>query len=253
MLNTILGNNFFSERYLFIKSTLSLVLFLGGTNMSFAQKVQDDIVQINKVYEEAPYISMDILYAFYFDKDASMPSEQRKGQFKKNKQFTLTRIEGTQTIQNDNYLFVVDKETKTILVSNPKTSSQVPMELNLNDVLSVCRDIRFSEPNKGKGRYDFYFKNDAEYASVAIVFDRSNYFISQVVIYFNKAMPIDANDENSAKKVPKVVITYNNIDMTSIPGAASFSETEYFIEKEGLLKLKPQYKAYSLVDHRVSK
>lgn len=234
-------------------NTIRLYLVLFGIlffKVGVAQNAAQDFKKINQSYAKYDKLSMDIEYLYYQDENKKEATQVKKGSFKKNEKKIVSNLIGITTIQNERYMWMIDNENKAIVVSKPKISFDITMALPIDSMLKMCSSVNFKELSKKENSYQLNFNKNADnYKSITVTYNADTYFLNNIIISFRDPVLTDVNNEESVKKIPKLIIRYSNINTNPNFSTVSFSEQQYFEVKGNKIIGKAQYKAYTFINN----
>ncbi len=208
--------------------------------------------KMNAWFRNTSSYSLTITHASYENYTTEVPVEKSVGYFKKEKESYHSFLIGIHTIQNDKYKFVIDTSEKIMLVANPDQlvwTGYTPDDYNV--LLQNCISIQMSSvgtdklyrinlpANSAIAKYEFWVNADG--------------LPKEIIWYYNQEIQKDENDEKSKVK-PRVSIRFSDYKTTnSFSYKNEFSEDDYFVNQNSVLKPVGKYKSFKLNDQRLRK
>jgi hypothetical protein len=232
-------------------SILSLLVMVVLT--PFYGSAQGDVNQaltnIHEAYERYPNLKMDLQYAVYRTHSATEPVEVEQGTYAKSgEQFrfelsgVITVCTGTQTLQKD-------APGKVIVVAN---QNGLPTQNGFSVSEMITAGGKPSAlPNKGdlKGvLINFKGLAKSEISKAELYYNPKTFLVTEMVLYYKKALDFSDDYRTQDKSVPKMVIKYLNTDTKPVFKPGTFALTSFVKQSESGFELSKAHADYELID-----
>jgi hypothetical protein len=90
----------------------------------------------------------------------------------------------------------------------------------------------------------------SEYSSIQIQMD-NNSTLKKVVMFYNVPIPVDPDNDKSAKAKPRVEIVYSEINMNALAGNIEADEKIYITKNKEGYSPSLKYKGYRVINQRL--
>ena len=245
-----------------IHSTLKITSLISGIALLIivntplaAQDAIADFTAINKAYENHTKVSMLIDYSLYSKLSDKFPEKRMTGFYKRQEQWTHSKLLGVETIQNDNYLLMVDPAEKVIMISNPPTNAAAtPISVSIEQALAICESVQFNPESADQASYTMTFNPESsEYHHIKIFFNKNNWFITAIELISNNLFGLTQEQQKEViaqnKEKSKVVIAYRELNTTATFNASEFSEAAYIKRNQESWEATQQYANYRIINN----
>jgi hypothetical protein len=214
--------------------------------LCFAQDVKADFKKINEVYNTTPAFSMEIKYELFFD-NAIKPYEKEIGKYAKLNSNYYTLQAGSEVVMTDNYMFLIDKNTKILAMDKKIDANKIvnPLSINLDSLYLLYSKIEELKVNSsGRKGYRFYVK-EGPYSMCDVYFDTKTNFVTEIRNVFRKKMP----DENDKLHSAVLKTTFYNYSTNQALFSAIFNDLKYVKKNKEKFVLSENYKTYKFINH----
>lgn len=238
-----------------IKYCISFFICIMAMNTN-SQNAKQDVLKINEAYSKFNDLSMSITYNVYANAASSIPAESETGSFKQHGSLRYSRIKEIESLQNKEYLVVVDNEEKIIVVGNPvKFNPKKITLLDLDTAFAKCSSVKFIDNNTGQKGYKLMFKQNivSEFDAIDLYFNKKSFLVEKMVFYYREKIKINEEDENAVKEKPKLEIIFSNMNFKTIADINFFSEARFIEKKKGKYYPVSAYNQYNLIDQKFAK
>lgn len=221
-----------------------------------SQNVKQDVLKINEAYSKFNDLSMSIIYNVYANASSSVPAESETGSFKQHGSLRYSRIKEIESLQNKEYLVVVDNEEKVIVVGNPvKFNPKKITMLDLDTAFAKCSSVKFIDNSISQNGYKLMFKPTivSEFDAIDLYFNKKSFLVEKMVFYYREKIKINEADENSVKEKPKLEVIFSNMNFKTEPDINFFSEGRFIEKKKGKYFPVSAYNQYNLIDQKFAK
>ena len=186
------------------------------------------------------------MYPNYY---SPVPTEVLKGFYKKDHALSLTNLLEVETMQNEKYRISADRENKLLVVSKPENKISGISPVDLDSILQFCSSIDYKISYKGYKVYTLNLVDGyIDFRALEIFINPRTYMLESLSVYFRTAINIDQNDPNSRREIPKVEISYSNLNINPRFPAGLFSERKYVKERNGALIASGNYADYEVIN-----
>lgn len=221
-----------------------------------SQNVKEDVMKINEAYSKFIDLSMNITYNVYANAASTLPAESETGSFKQHGNLRYSRIKEIESLQNKEYLVVVDNEEKIIVVGNPvKFNPGKITLLDLDTAFAKCSSVKFMDNNASQKGYKLMFKTNivSEFDAIDLYFNKKSFLVERMVFYYRERIKINEADENSVKEKPRLEIIFSNMNFKTVSDINFFSEARFIEKKKGKYYPVSAYNQYNLIDQKFAK
>jgi hypothetical protein len=240
---------------MFKNCILFFVAFFLGYLPVDAQNAKADILRINDAYSKFTNMSMDITYRVFLNQTSTLPYETETGFYRQNGNLRYNKLKQIESLQNSNYLIVVDNELKRIVVGNPVKFDPAKITLlNLDSALSKCSSVNYINVNALQGGYSMIFKSTivSEFEKVELYFNKKTYVVEKMVFFYRQKIRL-ATEENAVAERPKLEISFSQFSFEKLEDATFFSEKKFIEKNKGNYIAASSYNGYKIIDQKFLK
>ena len=231
-----------------------IVLFTGYKSV-VGQNAKADILRINDAYSKFSNMSMEITYKVFLNQTTTTPYEIETGSYKQNGNLRYSKLKQIESLQNNNYLVVVDNDVKRIVVGNPVKFNPAKITLlNLDSALSKCSAVNYITGNSEQGGYSMVFKSNivSEFDKVELYFNKKTYIVEKITFFYRQKIRL-ATEENAVADRPKLEISFSKFNFTKNEDVAFFSEKKFIEKSKGSFVASSSYSDYKVIDQKFLK
>lgn len=231
-----------------IKSmTFKTFLFAASFLLASSASEQDfveDFKAINRAYVSGN-LSFDLKYDYYNDHKAAKPSYSYAGKVKLNRGMVYYKINGMEFSYDSIYTCMADHNSKTIMIDTVRKQIDFTGRISFIDSLGKAyKKVEYKDMGNGQAKYTIYSLLPGISHS-EIVFDKSTKLIQKISIFF-----LDNRDNAVAGSIRnKLVITYSNINTTTVNARSDFKAQRLLNIKGRKVKPIQTYKHYSIINN----
>lgn len=241
-----------------MKQLILFLLILTLGKISMAQTAKDDFAKINDTYAGFKQLSIKIKYELFQNKQTKAPYQTLFGEFKKDGSKTYSVIGPVESVDNEDYLVIVDNEDKSIsLLGKSKGSEKIKEDsknelylVNMQKLLSMCTKISFKQENEQHSSYMLEL-DDVQYEKIKITFNRKTFLIEKMVFFYNETENLDGK-EDGKKEAPRMEVSYYELNQKPLLSAAVFTYNKFLEKSSNDFKCKEPYKGYEINNHLLS-
>lgn len=211
-------------------------------------------MKINEAYSKFKDLSMNITYKVYLNQKTTVPYETQVGIFKQHGNLRYSKLSNIESIENKDYLLVVDNDDKRIVISNPvKFNPGKITMLNLDSAFRTCSTVVPFTSGALQG-YQLVFKTDvvSAFDKIDLYFNKKTYIVEKLVFYYRQKMKLINDDKESAEK-PKMEILFSQFNFQNITDVSLFSESKYIEKKKGGYIPVNAYTSYNVINQKIAK
>jgi hypothetical protein len=214
-----------------------------------AQNYAQDMDKIRESYKNSPR-SFNLKYVYYpYDSINKITDSMHGSCIIDGSSYYYKVSSGMNSyeyIRNAKYYLVIDHPNKAVAVNS---SSKARQDLwNMERVDSLLKNpaikVSYKSLGKSKGQYDVSYKEEAAWKRIRIVFDKTNYTLSEVWLYSEAKGKIQGTTYNK----PKIGIFYSGSKST-VPDKNIFSEKKFIEDNGKEIVLTAEYKKYRLLNY----
>lgn len=221
------------------------VLLSAATQPSSISK-DEAIKLIRKINEQMyaeKHFGTDLRYAIYKNHSDSVAAESIPGFYYRNGMKEHSMVIGVETIQDENQRLVVDSNSQTMLIAEPKKLGGL-IDESLIAALNYCSKIeRQDEGNESELILHIQQGKGIGFSKIQVKFDKKTSWIRQLTLcYVNTLLP-GYEKYNS----PKVEIKYLSASDDRIK-RNQFVFDKYLVRVNGQYQQAEAYKTYSLTN-----
>ncbi|OFY82814.1 MAG: hypothetical protein A3F72_01645 [Bacteroidetes bacterium RIFCSPLOWO2_12_FULL_35_15] len=222
----------------------------------YSQNAKQDMIKINEAYSKFNDLAMNITYNLYPNYTATSPVETETGSFKQHESLRYSKLKGIESLQNKEYLVVVDNEEKLIVVSNPvKFNPGKITMVDLDKAFTNCSSIQFIDNKSALSGYKLTFKETivSEFDAIDLYFNKKTFLVEKIVFYYREKIRVNEYDESSPKEKPKLEIVFSNMDFKTISDLTFFSENRFIEKRKGKYFPVSIYTNFEVFDQKLAK
>ena len=222
---------------------------------SIAQNAKADILKINEAYGKFTDMAMNITYNVFLNYSATRPYETETGIYKQHNNLRYNKLKEIESLQNKDYLVVVDNDQKRIVVSNPSKFNPATITmLNLDSALAICSAVNYVTDPSGLGGYQMTFKPNAisAFDKIEIYYNKKTFIVEKLFFYYREKMKL-AKEANVVSEKPRLEITFSKFDFKKIEDEHVFSEKRFIEKRSGKYAAAEAYKGYQVIDQKFLK
>jgi len=237
------------------KYIIGFIFFILSMN-SFGQNAKQDVMKINEAYSKFNDLSMNISYNLYKNYAATSPVETETGSYKQHGSLRYNKLKGTESLQNKEYLIIVDNEDKIIVVSNPvKFNPGKITMVDLDKAFANCSSIQFIDNKTDQNGYKLTFKQNivSEFDAIDLYFNKKSFLVERIVFYYREKISVNPEDESSLKEKPKLEIIFSNMNFKTISDLTFFSEDRFIEKRQGKYYPVSTLHEYEVIDQKLAK
>ena len=218
------------------------------------KRAAEDFKKLNHTYASAGSLSLTVSYRLYQNHESTQPAEVRTGFFKRQGNKVHSKLMEIETMQNEDYMIMVDPSSKILMVTDPGLNTTEELIFDMDSVLSYCSAITFQEL-KGNNVYKMYYHGPVSYpyTAVEIHINKDSYFMEKLVLYFAEAISVDPDNPDAPVEPPRAEILHSNIRVNPRLESKLFSEKKYVKVKDGELVCSEHYQDYRMINQRIGK
>jgi hypothetical protein len=206
----------------------------------------------NNWFRTTPSFSMGVTHASFENYTTEAPADKTSGYVIKEGSNYHSFLLGIHTIQNKYYKIVIDTAEKIVVVANP---DQLTFLSYTQDDYKVFLKNSTATKMIQAGKYTYYKVElpAANPISFYEILKDEKGLLREVKWYYNQQIRKDPNDASSNVK-PRMSISFSNYNESPKPNyTETFSESPYFIQKDGKLVVTVAYHTFKLLDQRIRK
>jgi hypothetical protein len=225
------------------------------SSAGIAQNAKADILRINEAYSKFIDMSMNITYNVFLNYSTALPYETEVGFFKQHRNQRYNKLKEIESLQNKDYLVVVDNDQRRIVVGNPvKFDPSKITLLNLDSALSTCSSVSYLDDKPGLGGYSMRFKPNtiSAFDKIELYFDKKTYIVEKLFFYYRQEMKLSKETDAISEK-PRLEITFSKFDFKTVNDESVFSESKFIEKKNGKYVAANTYKDYQVIDQKFLK
>lgn len=214
-----------------------------------AQNAVEDFQHINLAYQNHTRLRMEVEYKVYKNASTQEPLQVELGELLRMDGNSYHKIGKVETIATPDYQLVIDHNNKILVLANGAKAATMPgneMAEQLSKILAYCENVQFEELNKQLGRYDLHLPA-GEYSRIEVEFDRKNFLIHRMVLYYREAQELQDEEDSVAEK-PRVEMHYRNINTKASIPRHRFSYAPFLSKENQEYHLKKEYQQYQFVN-----
>lgn len=232
---------------------LCFLLFSFTEKLTDNQAIKEKLKKVNDTYTSMNNFSMNVTYNLYPTYKSTVPSDIYKGYYKKVKTNIHSHLLGIETIQSEKIRIVIDSSDKLMLLANPVLTSKVALvSFNLDSALALCSRVELKQDQADEDVFKLLFDDEeSEFSSILICIDKKQNLIKKLTLFYNTAVPLNNEDENSAKEKPRVDIIYSDVNTKATAAKNEFSESNYFSMLKGKYVPAKQYEKYKIINQKL--
>lgn len=231
-----------------MKKYYLVIAFIVCASGVFAQKEYDrsDFERITAAYAKLTQLQTDMDYVYYPSHNSRKPGETLHATLWLKGSSYLYRLGGVETLSNPTLTIMADHEEKLLLVDSTRRSvRQVLFGADLDALLSVCSNIRSSNPEPGVKKYELY-ADLAETERIDIYFDTKTFLMRRVVLFYNTPLSIE---EGGTGEKPRLELVYR-LQNPRPNFTKDFFSTERLVQKSGRRFVPaPAMRGYQIMDN----
>lgn len=220
------------------------------------QNAKEDILKINEAYSKFTDLSMSITYNLYANFSATKTSETETGLYKQFGKLRYNKLKNIESIQNKEYLIVIDNEDKKIVIGNPvRFDYKKVTMIDLDSIFKSCSNIKLIDNIPEQKGYKLSFKPDivSEHDAIELYFNRKTYLVEKLVFYYRRKIRVNENDENSPKEKPRLEIVFSKFNFHPEKDNNLFLEASYFEKNKNKYYPVKKYVEYEIIDQKYLK
>jgi len=233
-----------------IKYIAILILLVSLAYTGFAQNFRAEMARVNGAFDSLTNIGMKVTYRLYNDYTTDKINSTEVSELKKQGTNLYLKLEDVETIYTEKFDLVVDRENKSIIISDPSPErnkltglkkSKKPEE-NYKEIEPLVFD------NGLKGyRVNLEEVEQEQYNKMQIEFNPKTWMLTRLVLYYKDDIDVD-NTENPTK--PRMEIMYSDPQPVTSDISGLFKLENYILQnKNGLIATKA-YQGYEVIDNR---
>ena len=207
--------------------------------------------QMSDWFKNTTNYTVTVTHASYETHTTTQSFEKSVGYFKKEKDNYHSFLLDIHSIQNARYKIVLDTANKMMMVSNIDKSIWNAYTLeDYKYILKTCKGCKIMRINADK-KYQIEYNegHPLERYEFIVASDGS---LKEVIMYYSKKVPKDADNPNSEKVKPRLAIVFSAFKkLQPNTNDTEFDETQYFIKKGKKLIPTGKYKNFTLSDQRL--
>lgn len=202
--------------------------------------------QVNHWYASTKTYSFSIIHSTYAGHKATVPYDQKKGYFKKFSSGFHSYVAGLHSLQNKNYLIIIDSVKKIILVNDPKNFENNGFSSDdYIKALDKCNSLKISDDGKIK-TVRMEFAKNAPVASYELGINKQGNFHAITICYAREVKSLQGEMVK-----PKLNILFEKYSGVCTPERNELNDAVFFSVNANVLKLRDEYKDYKLLDQRI--
>jgi len=211
-----------------------------------AQNLEQDLILVNKVFEEDSYM-LEVSYDVYESYDAKQIYYSTKGEMYKNGIQNYQKIGDLEIIKNEHYTLTADHENKLIFIlgaAYSEVGDQQEKALDpIKNALRFCPNHEFFKENESINGY-YLWPEGTDYKKMKITYEKESHVLKEIVLYFNET---EKFDESAGTINPKMVLRIENFNASPRFPDHCFSYHNFLVKNtEEQFELKPNFKQYTL-------
>ena len=225
---------------------LILLGWLGILSPGSAQDIKADILKLNAAYRDHTGFRADVTYKLFPSYKATKAVNTVKGTIRKQGKRQYTKLGAMESIINENYAILLNHDDQVLSLqaaSSPPTSQELPVELD--SILSLCRNIHFEQRDAHSHAYTFEF-GDYVYDQIVLVFDPQSWLIHKFVFYTSEA--VELPQKKDPTKV-RVEIEYLQPQFDPVFPEHAFSEAQFLTRANGKFTPTAPFHTYQFVNY----
>lgn len=211
------------------------------------QNISEDLKKVNeRLYKELPK-SFNIKYESYQSWEMDYPEETSEAIYTVMglRHFVLDNDFLT-TIRNGDSLLLLDKEEKKIFVLKDTLDGNYLMKISLDSAIKICDSIKYEFGISNKHIYNLYpNERYSVYHIIRVEIDTKAWYIDNLVLYFNRDMPVWENNIIVAYFKPKLKIYINATDLNK-DRLDALKFDKYIVKKKGKYSPTQNFSSYEV-------
>jgi hypothetical protein len=205
-----------------------------------AQPVRDELVKMNRTYQEASSFSMHLKVSLY-GKGQQAPEIVQEGHVQKQGEAYRSEFGGKVTLVNKKEILIIDDNQKLIAYSEVKGRQEKPeqdVSLLLDSGLFKTSTVKLKAKTGTEETIDVIPQYGA-YKRIELVVSLTDHTLKSITYYYQM-------DEEQTFE--KMTVVYSEVVIASpIPGAV-FSTSSFLVKKGGKLTATGKYSDYKVLD-----
>jgi hypothetical protein len=211
---------------------IALFVFLLLSLMAHSQDLTNELLSINKHYENLKNFEAKISYKTYADFTSDKVVETKTMLVKIQGNNLYNKIDGTEMIKTSDFVLLKSDEDKTITLFDPSSfANPLPsygLDSTINGFLKICKSQKIVKDGKTTNRIKLDCPSP-QYHNVEIIYDKNDYSLQKIVIFY------DVNDQKTRFEIEYITQKLNS----------SFDKDVFTFEKY-LKKVKNNYELESV-------
>jgi len=221
-----------------------IILYLSFiTGITLSQDVLSDMEKVRQAYNSASDLSMEVVYSVYSGNNRT-PEKKVTGKYIKQQNRFFKKENEVITIQDGNYMVIVNNKDKWISVHEPlDVTGENNMNMGIDSMLTMYRSVKYEGMVNNRKKYSLEFekKPGSLIQKMDMYINGTNFFVEKLAMYF-----LESNNNAGSGNQGKVIIEYKNINTEKIsPGV--FNTGKYIARTEKHFALKDEYKNFKLI------
>jgi hypothetical protein len=210
------------------------------------QDAKVDFKKINETYNTTETFSMSIKYELYLD-GSTRAHETEYGKYMKYKKMYFTSQANSELIITNDYMFIIDKNTKLLAIDKRVDDSKIvnPLSVNLDSLYLLYSKIENLKSSSNSIRGYRFFIKEGPYSLCDVYFDTKTNFVTEIINVFRDKLA----DENNVKRQAVLKTTFYNISKKSSDYITVFDEKRYVEKNKEKFILSKNYKTFKFINH----
>jgi len=231
-----------AEKILF----LNIVIVLFFRFSSFCQDYKQEIIKINKAYENINGVVIDAKLQLYNSFTSTAPIEDQYLNIHRKGNNYIYRMGTSEIIRNDIYFLLVDKNNRVIVLDSASKQHDEPQYLmlsRLDSTLGSYKKVQLTNINSTTSRLIFT-PGIESVDRFEVLYNKNTYFIEKIIFFLHVN-----NESGSGVNEARVEISYTRFSKNISFPQNEFSVSRYIKLKGKNAVLLPAYADYKLYNN----
>jgi len=229
----------------------SLLLPLLYTNALKAQDPYQELQEINTAYDKAQQFSAKLVYRLFANHAATMPMQTEKATVIKDGLRQYYKLGQLEMLQTPSWHLMADHEEKSIAIMKIFGEQDPVTPIDFEQITSLLKqtsgELRIRKLESNLQRLIILPPAGAsDYSKVYLDYLPESHLLKVMHLFYAQPPDLTAKKEEDA---PRLEIQFESFDPESPLPNNVFSYHRFFKEQAGSFSLRPDYKAYQLIDH----